>query len=102
MTKYSLDPVAKEKLDEKWSYSVEKRKKVHKKLEEYPPSTQKQWVANPMMQFIIQGYLNNMHANFVKNTSAPVAKKDEKKVSTPVAEPDEPDSDGDEMMNLFD
>ena len=95
---YDLDPWVKQKLSEK-NYSFEKLKATENKLRGYPPHEQKGWVANPMVQYIINGYLNNLRAgqSGVSTGKAVVKKEDDKP-----APPMETASDDEDDQNAFD
>jgi hypothetical protein len=58
---FELCPTIQESLMEKYP-NDSSRARVEDKLKEYPPAAQKRWVTNPLVEFILQGYINNLAA----------------------------------------
>ena len=107
---YQISPGVSEKL-----ISNPKRAEIEQKLSEYTPQTQKRWVANPLLEALLQGYMNSIvqnactqpasysHANpTVQENEAGKKKVAEEDTKGAPSAADDEDEDGPSLFNLFD
>lgn len=101
---HPIDPSVQEKL-----LPRRDRAKVEAKLSEYPLAAQKRWVANPMLEFLLQSYTNSLIGGITRSpTAMDPAKKPNEPKETPKesqkasGKPDKDASSDDEGEAMFD
>ena len=95
---YALDPTVQEKILHR-----KDRAAVEAKLAQYPLEQQKRWVANPIVEWLLESYLQNLTrgvaatGSSTKSTGNATAK-----ASETLEKKSESESEEEEMYSLFD
>lgn len=57
---YDIDPNVRDKVKEKYPDDKKQQARIETELSKYPPNAQRSWVANPIVEYILQGYIASL------------------------------------------